>query len=443
VDHNSPTSQKLAAVFLFGLALITYLPSLGNGFIWDDDAYVQHNPTLRSASGLWQIWTEPTSTPQYYPLVYTTFWVEHHLWGDRPLGYHVDNMLLHAIGAVLLWRLLKRLKIPMPWLAAAIFAVHPINVESVAWITERKNVLSGVFYFLAFGAYLGAIESTTLNRRRYAVALVFFLLALFSKTVTATFLAAVLLVLWWRRGKITRKEIVPLLPFFIVGIALGSVTGYLERTHIGAHGVEWSSLTPLDRLLIATRAVWFYAGKLALPIKLTFIYPRWLIDPQDAGRAGCDTDRAMATARPNRSWTADRRPLFHRHALSRAWFRQRLSDALLLRRRSFPISGRHWIDLAVHCACRVDAINWIADDDCQPGRGSSGCIELPSRVHLQRRRNPLARHDRQKSQLMDGPRKPRPCSSRPRPGRARLAGGSIGVGTGPKSRRTSFHGGNR
>jgi tetratricopeptide (TPR) repeat protein len=284
VDHNSPTSQKLAAVFLFGLALITYLPSLGNGFIWDDDAYVQHNPTLRSASGLWQIWTEPTSTPQYYPLVYTTFWVEHHLWGDRPLGYHVDNMLLHAIGAVLLWRLLKRLKIPMPWLAAAIFAVHPINVESVAWITERKNVLSGVFYFLAFGAYLGAIESTTLNRRRYAVALVFFLLALFSKTVTATFLAAVLLVLWWRRGKITRKEIVPLLPFFIVGIALGSVTGYLERTHIGAHGVEWSSLTPLDRLLIATRAVWFYAGKLALPIKLTFIYPRWLIDPHDASQ---------------------------------------------------------------------------------------------------------------------------------------------------------------
>jgi tetratricopeptide (TPR) repeat protein len=281
VDHNSPTSQRLAAVFLFGLALITYLPSLGNGFIWDDDAYVQHNLTLRSASGLWQIWTEPTSTPQYYPLVYTTFWVEHHLWGDQPLGYHIDNMLLHALGAVLLWRLLKRLKIPLPWLAAGIFAVHPINVESVAWITERKNVLSGVFYFLAFRAYLDAIESTTLNRRLYAAALMFFLLALFSKTVTATFPAAVLLVLWWKRGKLTRKEIVPLLPFFVVGIALGSVTGYLERTHIGAHGVEWSSLTPLDRLLIAARAVWFYAGKLALPITLIFIYPRWLIDPHE------------------------------------------------------------------------------------------------------------------------------------------------------------------
>jgi len=281
VDHKSPTSQKLAAGLLVGLILIVYLPSIGNGFIWDDDAYVQHNPTLQSVHGLWQIWTEPTATPQYYPLVYTTFWIEYRLWSDRPLGYHVDNVLLHALGAVLLWRLLKRLKIPLPWLAAAIFAVHPINVESVAWITERKNVLSGVFYFLAFGTYLDAIKGTTLNRRRYAAALFLFVLALFSKTVTATFPVAVLLVLWWKRGKLAWKDVVPLLPFFVVGIGLGSVTGYLERTHIGAHGVEWSSLTPIDRLLIAARAVWFYAGKLALPIRLTFIYPRWPIDPHD------------------------------------------------------------------------------------------------------------------------------------------------------------------
>ncbi len=281
MDHKVSTSPKLAAILLAALTLLIYLPSLGNGFIWDDDAYVQHNPTLRSATGLWQIWAEPTATPQYYPLVYTTFWIEYQLWGDRPLGYHVDNILLHALGAVLLWQLLKRLKIQLPLLAAAIFAVHPINVESVAWITERKNVLSGVFYLLAFGIYLDAIEVTKLDRRRYIVALVLFLLAVFSKTVTATFPAAVLVVLWWKRGKLTRKDVIPLLPFFIVGIALGSVTGYLERTHIGAHGTEWSSLTPIDRLLIAARAVWFYAGKLALPLKLTFIYPRWSIDAHD------------------------------------------------------------------------------------------------------------------------------------------------------------------
>src|SRR5580698_2623938 len=151
-------SRIPAAVLLALLTLIVYLPSLSNGFILDDDSYVQKNPTLRSAEGLWKIWTQPTATPQYYPLVHTSFWFEYQMWGDRPIGYHIDNILLHTLGAILLWLLLARLKIPLPWLAAAIFAVHPINIESVAWITERKNVLSGVLYFFAFGTYLDAIE---------------------------------------------------------------------------------------------------------------------------------------------------------------------------------------------------------------------------------------------------------------------------------------------
>ena len=274
-------SRIPAAVLLALLTLIVYLPSLSNGFIWDDDSYVQKNPTLRSAEGLWKIWTQPTATPQYYPLVHTSFWFEYQMWEDRAIGYHIDNILLHTLGAILLWLLLSRLKIPLPWLAAAIFAVHPINVESVAWITERKNVLSGVFYFLAFGTYLDAIEGTTIKRRSYVLSFLFFLLALFSKTVTATFPAAMLVVLWWKRGKLTWKDVVLLLPFFVISMALGSLTGYLENTHIGAHGREWSSLTPIDRVLIASRAVWFYAGKLILPIKLTFIYPRWQIDAHD------------------------------------------------------------------------------------------------------------------------------------------------------------------
>jgi protein O-mannosyl-transferase len=281
VDHKKTISRILPAIALALLTLIVYLPSLGNGFIWDDDSYVQKNLTLRSGEGLWEIWTQPTATPQYYPLVYTSFWFEYQLWGERATVYHIDNIALHALGAILLWLLLSRLKIPLPWLAAAIFAVHPINVESVAWITERKNVLSGVFYFLAFGTYLNAIEGTTINRRSYALSFLFFLLALFSKTVTATFPAAMLVVLWWKRGKLTWKDVLPLLPFFVIGIVLGSLTGYLENTHIGAHGTEWSSLTPIDRVLIAARAVCFYAGKMVLPIKLTFIYPRWQIDAQD------------------------------------------------------------------------------------------------------------------------------------------------------------------
>jgi hypothetical protein len=142
------------------LTLVAYLPVVRAGFIWDDDWHVTANWTLRSAEGLRAIWLSPSrpggkiTTPQYYPMTHTTFWAEHHLWGDRPVGYHVDNVLLHAASALLLWGLLRRLGVPGAWVAAAVWAVHPVNVESVGWVTERKNVLSGVFYLAAGHAYL-------------------------------------------------------------------------------------------------------------------------------------------------------------------------------------------------------------------------------------------------------------------------------------------------
>ncbi len=269
---------------LIVLPFLSYLPALHAGFIWDDDAYVTSNPTLRSARGLWEIWTHPHATPQYYPLVHTTFWIEYHLWGTgSAVGYHLSNILLHIISALLLYRLLHVLKVPGAWLAAAIFACHPVNVESIAWITERKNCLSTVFYLLAFAAYLrwslGPADpaSGSKNRKNYLLSFAYFVLALLSKTVTATLPAAILLVLWWKLGKIRRRDIFALIPFFITGAAMGDVTGYLERTHVGAHGPEWA-FTFADRVLIASRAICFYAMKLVLPINLTFIYPRWTID---------------------------------------------------------------------------------------------------------------------------------------------------------------------
>jgi tetratricopeptide (TPR) repeat protein len=291
------------------MTILAYIPAMAGGFIWDDDIYVEHNAALRSLQGLWNIWMRTSTTPQYYPLVHTTFWIEYHLWGaglGAALGYKIVNVLLHATSAILLWRLLRMLRLPGAWLAAAIFAVHPLQVESVAWITERKNVLSGVFYLLAFGTYLRSIgedgewkmeeredgrwkmedgkspspPSSILHPpSSYFLSLLFFLLALLSKTVTATLPAAILLVLWWKRGRLRLSDFTPLLPFFLVGMGMGGVTGYLERTQVGAHGPEWSALTPLDRVLIAGRAIWFYAAKLFLPINLTFIYPRWHIEP--------------------------------------------------------------------------------------------------------------------------------------------------------------------
>jgi tetratricopeptide (TPR) repeat protein len=265
------------------LVFLAYLPALRGGFIWDDDAYVTENPTLHDWEGLRQIWFKVGAVPQYYPMVHTTFWLEYHLWGFNPFGYHLVNILLHAIAAILFWRVLLRLRVPGAWLAAVIFALHPVEVESVAWITERKNVLSTVFYFTAALAYLrfAAWEEpggpNRLRRYWYLGALVLFLAALLSKTVTCSLPAALLLLCWWKKGRVKWGEILPLLPFFVLGVGLGLMTAWIEKYHVGARGAEWS-LTFVERCLIAGRALWFYAGKLAWPAQLTFIYPRWTVE---------------------------------------------------------------------------------------------------------------------------------------------------------------------
>jgi tetratricopeptide (TPR) repeat protein len=266
------------------LVFLAYLPALHGGFIWDDDAYVTHNPTLHDGEGLRQIWFKVGAVPQYYPMVHTTFWLEYHLWALNPVGYHLINVLLHAIAALLLWQVLRRLPAPGAWLAAVIFALHPVEVESVAWVTERKNVLSAVFYFAAALAYLRFVaweKPGSPNRLLwswYLGALVLFLAALLSKTVTCSLPAVLLLVCWWKKGRVQRSDIIPLLPFFVVGVALGLMTAWIEKYNVGAQGADWS-LTFADRCLIAGRALWFYAGKLVWPTPLTFIYPRWEIEP--------------------------------------------------------------------------------------------------------------------------------------------------------------------
>jgi tetratricopeptide (TPR) repeat protein len=271
------------ALALFGLLVAAYIPALGAGFIWDDDGYVTGNQTLRSLAGLWRIWFDPSATPQYYPLVHTTFWLEYHLWGLHAFGYHAVNLGLHAFSAFLLYRLLARLELPGAWIAAAIFALHPVEVESVAWITERKNVLSAVFYLgasLAMLRFAARGNAGGLEGRRwscYFLSLILFVAALLSKSVACSLPAAVLLVTWWKGGRLRWKDIWPLAPFFMVGAASGLATAWLEKHHVKAEGADWS-LNLMERLLIAGRAVWFYAGKLLWPAHLTFSYPRWHIE---------------------------------------------------------------------------------------------------------------------------------------------------------------------
>lgn len=269
----------VAALALVVLTAVAYGPAYRAGFIWDDDAYVTDNAALDSLGGLVRIWTVPGAVPQYYPLTFTSFWLEHRFFGDDPFGYHVTNVALHALNAILVWLILVRLGIRGAWLAAAIFAVHPVHVESVAWVTERKNVLSGAFYLGALLAALAwAAESREAERRRYAVGVIaLFVAALLSKTVTCSLPLILLLLAWWRHGRITRQELVAAAPLLGLGIALALVTIWMERTHVGATG-ELFALSPAQRVLIAGRALWFYVATLAWPHPLSFVYPRWIVD---------------------------------------------------------------------------------------------------------------------------------------------------------------------
>jgi tetratricopeptide (TPR) repeat protein len=174
------------------------------------------------------------------------------------------------------------LRVPGAWIAAAIFALHPVEVESVAWISERKNVLSGVFYFasaLTYLTFVAAREAVDPGKHRtflYAASLALFVCALLSKTVTCSLPVALLLAAWWKSGRLGWRDVLPTIPFFVIGFVLGLTTAWLEKHHVGAAGAAWS-LTLADRVILAGRALWFYAFKLIWPAELTFIYPRWQI----------------------------------------------------------------------------------------------------------------------------------------------------------------------
>ena len=253
-----------------------YWPALGGSLLWDDTSHVTR-PDLRSLHGLWRIWFDLGATQQYYPLLHTFFWLEHLLWGDATLGYHLVTVALHAASACLVVLIVRRLGLKGAWLAGALFALHPIAVEAVAWISEQKSTLSAVFYLAAALVYLDFDESR--RPARYWTASALFVLALMSKTVTATLPAALLVILWWRRGRLEwRRDIAPLAPWLAVGASAGLFTAWVERTFIGANGADFL-LTPLQRILLAGRVICFYAAKIVLPIQLTFLYPRWHPDP--------------------------------------------------------------------------------------------------------------------------------------------------------------------
>ena len=274
--RQASVTSLTRTILLLLVASGAYLPALDGGFIWDDiSIYVVENHLLRAPDGIVRFWfsTEPID---YYPLAYSTFWFEWRLWGTNPIGYHVVNVLIHALGSVLVWRILLRLEAPGAWWVAALFAAHPVCVETVAWISQRKTVLATT---LAFAALLAFLEHGRSGRRAwYATSLGLFALALASKPSVIALPLILLGVAWWMRGRIARSDWVRSIPFFLVSILFG-IIGVWFQTHraLGSRAIRDDGL--FGRIAIAGRAFWFYLEKALVPLDLGFVYPRWEIDP--------------------------------------------------------------------------------------------------------------------------------------------------------------------
>ena len=262
----------LLAALLVLLTFTAYKPAWRAGFIWDDDDHLTTNAVLAVPYGLSLVWTSITYS-RYYPLTLTTFWCERQLWGLNPLPYHLVNIALHAINGLLVFLLLRRLRVPAAWLAAAVWVLHPVNVESVAWITELKNTQSGFFFF---GALLCFLQFETKEQWRwYGLALLCGACALLSKASTVVLPLALLLCVWWERGYWRRHDFLRMMPFFVMA-GLTSLLAIVEqRGNIVRQGAAEWSIGMGQRLLIAGKAIGFYFGKIIWPVNLTFVYPRW------------------------------------------------------------------------------------------------------------------------------------------------------------------------
>lgn len=273
-DKRWPVMLVLAAV-----AVLAYWPALQAGWIWDDDSYVTANMVIQSPDGIWRAWI-PGETPQYYPLVFVSFWLQHAAHGLQPMWFHLVNVLLHVVSALLLWRLLERLEVRGAVLAAAIFALHPVQVESVAWVTERKNVLSMCFALLSVLAWLRWSQPTELRRGSgwwLSASFGLFLAAMLSKTTAAAVPVALLAIEWWK-GPRLRAAVLAVAPFLVTGVSLGLFTARMEIEKVGAVGEEFER-TAVERLAQASQAAWFYPYTWVWPADLMFVYPRFSQGP--------------------------------------------------------------------------------------------------------------------------------------------------------------------
>jgi tetratricopeptide (TPR) repeat protein len=289
-NKRSPRPEKKSSIsspsreFWWGCALVlavvlVYSPLGWAGFVWDDDSYVTENPAVVGPLGLKEIWT--TKAADVGPLTFTTFWFEYRLWGANALGFHLINVLFHCASAVVLWRTLRRLHVPGPWLGSAFWALHPVLVESVAWVVELKNCQSTFFYLLSIFYFVRWLELDERKRKfsgwNYAGTLAFAALAMASKSSTVVLPLVLCLVAWWMERRLTWRSIIAVAPTLLFSVMAGLLAIWTQHTNDSVpFRLEWT-----ERLILAGWTVWFYLGKLIWPYPLLAMYPRWSLNAGD------------------------------------------------------------------------------------------------------------------------------------------------------------------
>lgn len=268
--------RSIYAPILMALAIIAacvwvYWPCLQGDWLWDDDILITENANLRSWSGLWNIWFSPSQT-DYWPLTWTCLWMQWQLWGNNPLPYHLFSLALHIASALLVWRILAKLGLSAGWWGGLLFAIHPLAVESVAWISEIKNTLSLPFVLLSFDAFIDADE----KKKGYWHSIIFYLIGMLCKTSSVMFPLTLLLYCWWRHGKVSGYDFLRVFPFGAVAIVLGLVTIHFQNQHISIVPIAQPGI--VGHIVIACIALLFYLGKFLVPIHLLPVYPLWAVD---------------------------------------------------------------------------------------------------------------------------------------------------------------------
>jgi len=275
-----PTYQRFGLLLLIAAILLVYLPAAVNGsFLWDDGYWLWENAIIKASAG-WQHYWVQSKEPDYYPITSTWFYLQWQLFQRDPLGYHLINLALHITAAVLLWRVFIRINLvpTAAFFAALLFALHPLSVTSVMWITEQKNTLSMVFYLAAMLAYLRHERDN--SQPIYILAIVLYLIGMLSKASGAPLPLVLLLIAWHRRGRIDRQDLKRIAPFFVIAIVLGAVAIYFQQNHAITGEYTRPEAMP-SRIAVAGLAVWFYLAKAIAPFNTMMIYPRWTINPSN------------------------------------------------------------------------------------------------------------------------------------------------------------------